>query len=153
MSILPTSTPQIRTVPGGEPEIEEQSPSHDAPLPKGDRNENPRSIGLLALLAENYRTYDLDLFEPAFWAVAVHRFGIARMCVQSKFLWALLTIIYRLIFTAVHWLWGIQLSYNRKLGRQVRILRHGGMARRALHRRRCSHPAQHALRLAEYELT
>lgn len=127
MSDLPTITPQPRTVPGGEPEIEEQLPSHDAPLPKGDRNENPRGIGLLALLAEDYRTYDRDLLEPGFWAVAIHRFGNARMGVRFKLLRAPLTVFYRLMFTAMMWLWGINLPYNTKLGRRVRIWHHGGI--------------------------
>jgi serine O-acetyltransferase len=126
VSTLPTITPEHRKVPDRETENEERQPSHDAPLPKGDRNENPRGIGLLALLAEDYRTYDRDLLEPAFWAVAVHRFGNARMGVRFKLLRAPLTVLYRLLFTTVLWLWGIQLPYNTKLGRRVRIWHHGG---------------------------
>jgi serine O-acetyltransferase len=113
--------------PGGESEIKEMPPSHDVPLPKGDRNENPRGIGLLALLAEDYRTHDRDLLEPGFWAVAVHRFGNARMGIRFKLLRAPLTVVYRLMFTAMNWFWGINLPYNAKLGRRVRIWHHGGM--------------------------
>lgn len=114
-------------MPDGELGVEEQLPSHDAPLPKGDRNNNPRGIGLLALLAEDFRIYDRDVLEPGFWAVALHRFGNARMGVRFKLLRAPLTVVYRLMFTAMIWMWGINLPYNTKLGRRVRIWHHGGI--------------------------
>ena len=127
MSTSPTITPRLGTLHGGERELEDRPPSHDAPMPKGDRDENPRGIGLLALLAEDYRTHDRDLLEPGFWAVAVHRFGNARMRVRPKLLRAPLSILYRLMFTAVDWFWGINLPYNTQLGRRVRIWHHGGI--------------------------
>jgi serine O-acetyltransferase len=102
------------------------APSHDAPLPRGDRDENPQGIGLLALLAEDYRTHDRKL-EAGFLAVAVQRLGNARMCVRFKPLRAPLTILYRLMYAAVILLWGIDLPYTTKLGRRVRIWHHGGI--------------------------
>lgn len=102
-------------------------PSHDAPLPIGSRNENPRGIGLLALLVEDYRTHDRHLLEPGFLAVAVHRLGNARMDVRTKVLRAPLTLAYDVMQTVVSWTWGIDLSYTVKLGRRVRIWHHGGM--------------------------
>lgn len=108
-------------------EHQERAPSHDAPLPKGDSDENPRGIGLLALLAEDYRTHDSSLLEPGFWAVTVHRFGNARMGVRTKLLRMPLSLLYRLMSTGVNWMWGIQLPYTTRLGRRVRIWHHGGM--------------------------
>lgn len=102
-------------------------PSHKEPFPKGDRNANPLSIGLLALLAEDFRTHDRDFLDPGFWAVAIHRFGNARMGVRLKLFRAPLTVIYKLMFTAMDWFWGINLPYNTKLGRRVRIWHHGGI--------------------------
>ena len=102
-------------------------PSHDQPLPEGDRNENPPGLGLLGLVAEDYRTHDRKLLEPGFVAIAVHRFGNARMGVRPALLRAPLTLLYRLMFTLVNWLWGIDLSYTVRLGRRVRIWHHGGM--------------------------
>jgi len=128
VSDTPIITPKLQTVAGVEPKIEKgQPPSHDAPLPKGDFNENPQGIGLLALLAEDYRTYDRSLLEPGFWAVATHRLGNARMGVRFKLLRAPLTVVYRLVFTAIMWVWGINIPYNTKLGRRVRIWHHGGI--------------------------
>ncbi len=88
---------------------------------------NPGGIGLLALLAEDYRTHDRKLLEPGFIAVAVHRFGNARMSVRPRLLRAPLSMMYRLMYTAVAWVWGIDLSYTVRLGRRVRLWHHGGM--------------------------
>jgi serine O-acetyltransferase len=104
-----------------------ETPSHDAPLPVGDRNANPPGIGLFALLAEDYRTHDRRFLDPGFVAIALHRLGNSRMGVRPKLLRAPLTLAYRLMFTAVNWLWGIDLSYTVKLGRRVRIWHHGGI--------------------------
>jgi len=102
-------------------------PRHDDPLPRGDRDMNPPGVGFLALLAEDWRTHDRNLLEPGFVAIAVHRFGNARMRVRPSILRAPLTVIYRALFTVVNWLWGIDLSYTVRLGRRVRIWHHGGM--------------------------
>jgi serine O-acetyltransferase len=97
------------------------------PLPSGDKNENPRGIGFLALIAEDFRTYDRNVMEPGFWAVAIHRFGNWRMGLRAKPVRAPATVVYRTLRTAVHWGWGIKLDYTVKLGRRVRIWHHGGM--------------------------
>ncbi|HKQ70103.1 MAG TPA: hypothetical protein VJT73_12230 [Polyangiaceae bacterium] len=96
-------------------------------VPQGSRNENPRGIGILRLLSEDFRTYDHNPFEPGFWAVAVHRFGNWRMSVRPKVLRAPLSALYFASHTAVNWVWGIDLGYTVKLGRRVRLWHHGGM--------------------------
>jgi|SRR5882762_305555 len=106
---------------------DESLPSHDAPLPVGDRNQNPRGIGLLKLLAEDYRTHNSRLLEPGFVAIAVHRFGNARMEVKPRLLRAPLSLAYNIMSTAVRWVCGIDLSYTVRLGRRVRLWHHGGM--------------------------
>jgi serine O-acetyltransferase len=108
-------------------EPRELPPSHDSPLPRGDHNENPRGVGLWALLAEDYRTHDRRLLEPGFWAVAIHRFGNARMGIRPKLLRAPFSLLYGLLFTVVNWMWGIDLPYTTRLGRRVRIWHHGGI--------------------------
>lgn len=101
--------------------------SHQAPLPQGDSNQNPDGIGLLQLLAEDFRTHDRLLTEPGFWAVALHRLGNARMDVKPKLLRAPLSVGYKVLFTGINWAWGIDLSYTVKVGRRVRIWHHGGI--------------------------
>jgi serine O-acetyltransferase len=102
-------------------------PSHDEPLPQGSRNENPRSLGLWALLAEDLRTHDNNPFEPGFLAIALHRLGNARMDVRLRVVRAPFTLAYRALSTTVNWIWGIDLPYTVRLGRRVRIWHHGGM--------------------------
>ena len=97
------------------------------PLSRGDRDANPAGIGFWALLREDLRTHDGNLFEQGFWAVATHRFGNWRMGVRSKVWRAPLTVFYRILFKWVEITCGITLPYTVVLGRRVRIWHHGGM--------------------------
>lgn len=96
------------------------------PLSRGDRDDNPSGIGLLALLREDLRTHGGDPFEQGFWAVAVHRFGNWRMGLP-KLLRAPMTVLYRSLYKGVEWTCGISLPYTVRLGRRVRIWHHGGI--------------------------
>jgi serine O-acetyltransferase len=106
--------------------LAEETIAHGQPAPLGDRNRNPRDIGLLQLLAEDYRTFDRKMLEPGFAAVAVHRFANARWNVRSRILRFPITALCRLMFTFVNWVWGIDLPYSTKVGRRLRIYHHGG---------------------------
>jgi serine O-acetyltransferase len=97
------------------------------PLPGGERNENPAGLSLLDLIAEDFATHDRGLLEPGFWAIAVHRYGNWRMGIRPKFVRAPFSLLYRVLFLAIDWFWGINLSYTVKLGRRVRLWHHGGM--------------------------
>lgn len=92
-----------------------------------DLNPYPFGHGLLALLKEDLRTHDGNLFEQGFWAIAVHRLGNRRMGVRWKLFRAPLSLLYRCLFKWVEWTCGITLPYTVKLGRRVRIWHHGGM--------------------------
>jgi serine O-acetyltransferase len=94
-------------------------------LGSGDRDANPRGIGLCALIAEDFATHGHDPLAPGFVALAVHRFGNWRMGVRSKGLRVPLTVLYRAAFHGVVALWGIDLPYNVKVGRRLRIVHHG----------------------------
>jgi serine O-acetyltransferase len=93
-------------------------------VPRGSRDENPAGIGWLALLGEDLRTHGGRLSSPGFLAVAVHRFGNWRMGVRRP-VRAPLTLLYRAAFQAVRCGFGIDLPYDTRLGRRVRIDRHG----------------------------
>jgi serine O-acetyltransferase len=95
-------------------------------LNRGDRNLNPAGISFFALLREDLRTHDGNLFEQGFWAVAVHRFGNWRMGFPKP-LRAPMTLLYRFLTKWVEWTCGISLPYTVRLGRRVRIWHHGGM--------------------------
>lgn len=90
------------------------------------RNQNPVSVGLLGLLAEDYRTHDRKLLEQGFWAVAVHRLGNWSMGLP-RLARPPFTILYRLSYRFVEWTCGISLPRTTRLGRRVRLWHHSGM--------------------------
>jgi serine O-acetyltransferase len=97
----------------------------EGPLRKGDCNENPEDIGMLALLAEDFRTHDSDLLCAGFWALAVQRFGNWRMGVRRRALRAPLSVAYTIARHVVVAAWGMDLPYNSRIGRRVRFNHHG----------------------------
>ena len=118
-------TAQSQTPP---PSAPARTPEDDLPpLNPGDRNNNPPGIGLLALLREDYETFDRRLFEPGLWAIAVHRFGNWRMGLRPKIVRAPFSLLHRFLSAWVELLGGIHLPYTVRLGRRVRIWHHGGM--------------------------
>lgn len=93
----------------------------------GDSNGNPSEIGFWALLREDLRTHDGNLFEQGFWAVATHRFGNWRMGIRWKIVRAPFSWMYKCLYKWVEWTCGITLPYTTRLGRRVRIWHHSGM--------------------------
>lgn len=101
--------------------------SHAAPMPIGDRNQNPNDIGLLALLAEDFRTHDRSLFSSGFLAIALHRLANARMDIKPKLLRAPFSLLYWILFPFTSRLLGIYIPYVTRLGRRVRIWHYGSI--------------------------
>jgi len=97
------------------------------PLPLGDVDANPNDIDLFALIAEDFRTHDREIFAQGFWVLFWHRFGNWRMSVRSRLLRLPFTLLYRVMFKACEWFCGCKLSYNVPVGRRVRIDHFGGM--------------------------
>ncbi|MEA2701272.1 MAG: serine O-acetyltransferase [Myxococcales bacterium] len=95
-------------------------------LPLGDTNQNPPGISFPALVAEDFATNGRSLLSPGFWALAVCRFGNWRMSVKPRGLRAPLTLAYRFAHKATIALWAIDLPYNARIGRRLRIIHHGG---------------------------
>jgi len=81
--------------------------------------------GLLALLREDWIAHKRDWTRPGFRAVAVHRFGNWRMRIRPKLLRAPFSMIYRALYRHVRNHYGIELSYEVKLGRRV-VFEHQG---------------------------
>src|SRR3954471_10022791 len=94
---------------------------------RGRKNENPKELGFWELLHEDYVTHDSDLFEQGLWAVANNRFGNWRMGIKSRALRVPCTAVYRALEKGIEIFGGITLPYTTKLGRRVRLWRHGGM--------------------------
>lgn len=94
---------------------------------RGESNNNPPGIGLLALLREDRKTHAGNWLEQGYWAVAVHRLGNWRMSIRPRVLRLPFSLLYRFLEKWVEWTCGITLPYTVKLGRRVRIWHHGGM--------------------------
>ena len=97
------------------------------PLNPGDDNLNPCDIGFFALLFEDLHTFDGNIFDPGFWAIALHRYGNWRMAIRPRFLRMPFSLTHRSLSWLVELLGGIHLPYTVRLGRRVRIWHHGGI--------------------------
>jgi serine O-acetyltransferase len=84
-------------------------------------------LSLREVLAEDFATYNRSLAEPGFWAVAVHRFGTRLDHVESAVLRRPLEVTHKVLFTAVDWIWGINLPRTTRVGRRVRIWHNGSI--------------------------
>jgi serine O-acetyltransferase len=101
--------------------------ANPAPLsPSGDRNANPESLGLIALLREDFETHERDWASQGFAMLAVHRFGNWRMD-QPKWARLVLTPIYRVLNKTCQVFCGIMLPYCVPVGRRVKLEHFGGM--------------------------
>ena len=72
-------------------------------------------------IKEDWKAHGRDWTKPGFRAVAVHRFGVWRMKVESKLLRAPLSILYRMLYRKIRNTYGIELPYTVELGRRVVI--------------------------------
>lgn len=93
----------------------------------GTENRNPDSVGFLALVGEDFSTHGRDFFSQGFWALFWHRFGNWRMAVQSRFVRAPLSLVYKVMYKVTQWTCGIDLPYTVIVGRRVRLEHFGGM--------------------------
>ncbi len=102
-------------------EFEQRNPN------PGDKNQNPKDIGFWALIAEDFRTHDRDVFVPGFWVLAIHRYGNWRMDIRPRLLRLPFSLLYKLLHNTMKLVFGIDLEYSVKVGRRVRIWHHGGI--------------------------
>jgi len=98
-----------------------------ADINDGTKNRNPSDIGLFALIAEDFRTYDSAPFAQGFWSLFWHRFGNARMSIRPKIVRIPFSLIYKLGFKFSEWACGISIPYTVPVGRRVRIEHFGGI--------------------------
>jgi serine O-acetyltransferase len=74
---------------------------------------------LWRLIKEDYEAHGRDASRPGFQALAVYRFGVARMKVGPKPVRAPLSVLYRALFRSVRNFYGIEIPYTAKVGRRV----------------------------------
>lgn len=82
-------------------------------------------LGLWAQIKEDWIAHGRDWTKPGFRAVAVHRFGVWRMSVQSRLLRAPLSLLYQSLYRKVRNTYGIDLPFTVTLGRRV-VVEHQG---------------------------
>jgi serine O-acetyltransferase len=71
------------------------------------------------LLREDFLAHGRDWTRPGFRALAVYRFGVARMSVKPRLVRAPLSVTYRVLFRAVRNVYGIELPHTARIGRRV----------------------------------
>ena len=126
-----TSAPQPRMA-AGAPLSQAQSDIQNGTalcdgINKGTTNRNPSDISLIALIAEDFRTHDSDIFAQGFWALFWHRFGNWRMGIRPRILRLPFTLIYRVGYKLAQWMGGIKLPYTVVVGRRLKLEHFGGM--------------------------
>jgi serine O-acetyltransferase len=84
-------------------------------------------LSLREVLTEDFSTYDHKLVEPGLWAVVVHRLGRRLNRVGPPAFRRPLEVTHKILFTAVDWIWGINLPATTRLGRRVRIWHNGSI--------------------------
>ncbi|MBR8836287.1 MAG: serine acetyltransferase [Stigonema ocellatum SAG 48.90 = DSM 106950] len=84
-------------------------------------------LSLWQQIKEDWIAHGRDWTKPGFRAVAVLRFGVWRMSMQSKLLRAPLSILYGMLYRKVRNTYGIELPYTVELGRRVIIEHQGGI--------------------------
>ena len=89
------------------------------------QTESTDAPSLRAQIREDWIAHGRDWTLPGFRAVAVARFGVWRMNVRPKLLRAPFSIIYRIMYRRVRNVYGIELPYSTKLGRNV-VFEHQG---------------------------
>lgn len=73
------------------------------------------------LIREDWETHGRDWTLPGFQALAVYRFGVWRMSIESKLLRAPLSILYRMMYRRIRNVYGIELPFTAIVGRRLTI--------------------------------
>ena len=84
-------------------------------------------LNLWEQLKEDWIAHGKDWTKPGFRAVAVHRFGVFRMTIQSKILRLPMSVLYKMMYRKVRNNYGIEIPYTVELGRRVVIEHQSGI--------------------------
>src|SRR5690349_301140 len=79
--------------------------------------------GLWQIVVEDFVAHGRRATDPGFHALAIHRFGVARMAIKPRLLRAPLSIAYRVLARAAASVYGIEIPYSARVGRRV-VLEH-----------------------------
>jgi serine O-acetyltransferase len=76
---------------------------------------------LIERIKEDWIAHGKDWTRPGFRAIAIYRFGVWRMTIQSKLLRAPLSLLYTMMYRKVRNSYGIEVPFTAKIGRRVVI--------------------------------
>ncbi len=82
---------------------------------------------LWSQIKSDWRAHGKDWTKPGFRAVAAHRFGNWRMQIGNRYLRAPFSIFYQCLFRRARNVYGIELPYSVKLGKEVVFEHQGGI--------------------------
>jgi serine O-acetyltransferase len=82
-------------------------------------------LTLFSQIREDWIAHGRDWTKPGFRAVAIHRFGVWRMGIASRWLRLPFSLVYTMLFRRIRNHYGIELPYTVKLGRRV-VVEHQG---------------------------
>lgn len=89
---------------------------------------NDNSIRSLFLrIQEDWRYNGEDWTRPGFRALAMYRFGVWRMGIESDLLRMPMSVLYRFMHRSIRNHYGIELHYTAKLGRRIVIAHQGAI--------------------------
>ncbi|MBC7172361.1 MAG: serine acetyltransferase [Polyangiaceae bacterium] len=75
------------------------------------------------LVREDFAAHGYDLSRAGFQALAVYRFGVARLQIETPLLRAPVSVAYRALYRFVRNVYGIELPHTARIGRRV-VLEH-----------------------------
>lgn len=107
------------------PEQASVEPKMEESLAPVDRRP-AEELGLFELLAEDFRTYERDVWQPGLWAIVAHRIGRRAMSAGGVARIGL-GAVSALMSKAVDMVWGIHLRRTVRVGRRVRLWHFGCM--------------------------
>lgn len=86
-----------------------------------------RTVGLRALIREDYEVNSRDWSRPGTRAVAVYRFGVWARSRKSTLTRIVFSAIHLVLMRFVRNVYGIEVSFNAQIGRRFRIGHQGGI--------------------------
>jgi serine O-acetyltransferase len=86
---------------------------------------NRSDLSFFSQIREDWIAHGRDWTKPGFRAVAIHRFGVWRMGIASRWLRMPFSLVYTMLFRRIRNHYGIELPYTVKLGRRV-VVEHQG---------------------------
>ncbi len=74
---------------------------------------------LFRQIKEDWVAHGKDWTKPGFRSLAIHRYGVWRLSIRSRFVRAPFSVVYRMLFRRARNIYGIELPFQTVVGRRV----------------------------------